>query len=244
MKFLVTGVLLCTIVIGCQKSSSNDKKEGTSLKMLAEFNTEVPEPSGLAYNSKTNTLFTVSDGNSTVYEIDFKGKILSSLKIDNVDLEGIALSANCDTMYVIDEAYNYVSQYLMDGKKLYTFPLNVATNPQHSLEGITVDDKNHLFVLNEKKPCLLMEFVNQKRVFDIELNYTKDCSDICYDKVLNCFWLVSDESKKVVKLSSKFEMLAEYRIPFKKGEGIAVVEDKIYIVNDGSQKLFVFEKPE
>lgn len=88
-----------------------------------------------------------------------------------------------------------------------------------------------------------MSIHNQKRVYNREINYTEDCSDICYDKVLSCFWLISDESQKVVKLSNKFEMLAEYSIPFKKGEGIAVVEDKIYIVNDDSKKLLVFEKP-
>ncbi|MFA7421380.1 MAG: SdiA-regulated domain-containing protein [Melioribacteraceae bacterium] len=246
MRFFVTGFLICALMLGCQKPSSNGKAgltKSPSLKLLSEFKTEIPEPSGLAYNSKTNTLFTVSDGNSTVYEIDFTGKILSSLKIDNVDLEGIAFSANCDTMYVVDEAYHYVSQYLKDGKKLYTFSVNVATNQQHSIEGITVDDKNHLIVLNEKKPCLIMEFVNQKRVSSRVLNYTEDCSGICYDKALSCFWLISDESQEVIKLSNKFEMLAEYSISFKKGEGIAVVGDKIFIVNDDNGKLYVFQKP-
>jgi uncharacterized protein YjiK len=246
MKLLMAICFFLVTILGCQNKPSNKNVSSrgiTSLSLIDEFKTEIPEPSGLAYNSKTNTLYTVSDGNSTVYEIDFTGKILNSHKIDNVDLEGIAFSDNCDTMYVVDEAYNYVSQYLMDGKKLYTFSVNVATNPHHSVEGITVDDKNHLIVLNEKKPCLIMEFVNQKRLASKEINNTEDCSGICYDKALSCFWLISDESQKVIKLSNKLETLAEYSISFKKGEGIAVVGDKIFIVNDDNGKLYVFQKP-
>lgn len=243
MKFLVTGVLLCTIVFGCQKSSSNDKNEGTSLKLLAEFNTEVPEPSGLAYNSKTNTLFTVSDGNSTIYEIDFTGKILSSLKIDNVDLEGIAFSDNCDTMYVVDEAYQLVAKYLRSGKKLSSFPVHVATKKDHSIEGITIDDQNHIVVVNEKAPCLLIRFNGKIELSRTEITSAKDCADITYDKTLNCFWLISDESKKVVKLSKSGLPLYQYSISFKKGEGIAVVGDKIFIINDDNGKLYVFQKP-
>lgn len=88
--------------------------------LINEFQTEIPEPSGLAYNSKTNTLFTVWIGNSTVYEIDFTGKILSSIKIDNVIWKELPFQLTA-IMYVIDEAYNYVSQYLMDGKKFIPF---------------------------------------------------------------------------------------------------------------------------
>jgi len=246
MRFLVTGILLFTIILGCQKSSSNGQVLTTnnpSLKLLSEFKTQVPEPSGLAYNKKRNTLFTVSDGNSTVYEIGFTGEILNSFKIDNVDLEGVAFSANCDTMYVVDEAFQLVAKYLMNGRKLSSFPVHVATKKDHSIEGITIDDQNHIVVVNEKAPCLLIRFNGEIELSRIEINSVKDCADITYDKTLGCYWLLSDESKKVVKLSKSGLPLYQYLIPFKKGEGIAVVGDKIYIVNDDSGKLFVFEKP-
>ncbi len=246
MRSLITAFLSLIIFLGCNKNTSNEKvtsADSTSLKLLAEFQMEVPEPSGLVYNSKTNSLFTVSDGNSTVYEIDFTGKILSLLKIDNVDLEGIAFSGNCDTMYVVDEAYQLVAKYLSTGKKLNSFPLHVATNKDHSLEGITLDNENNLMVVNEKLPCLLLKLNGTQEISRTEIESVKDCADITYDKELDCFWLISDESRKIVRLSKSCETLSEHSLPFRKGEGIAIVKDKIYIVNDDESKLYVFQKP-
>lgn len=246
MKMLVSIYLFSMFLLGCQKDPSDGNvvnTDSTALKLLYEYLTDIPEPSGLAYNSKTNTLFAVSDANSTVYEIDFSGGIKQSFTINSKDLEGIVFSANCDTMYVVDELNQMVAQYLSGGIKLSSFPVNVATDPKNSLEGITVDNNNHLFVLNEKSPSILLEFVNQKEIYSRELNYTSDCSDIFYDKALDCLWMISDESQKVVKLSKSGQSLAQYSLPFEKGEGITIVNDKIYIINDGNSKLYVFQKP-
>lgn len=232
--------------LGCQKDPSDGNvinTDSTALKLLFEYSTNISEPSGLTYNSKTNTLFAVSDGNSTVYELDFSGAVKRSFTINSDDLEGIAFSSNCDTLYVVDEQNQMVAKYLSNGTKLSSFPVNVATSPNNSLEGITVDNANHLFVINEKSPCMLLEFVNQKELTRKELSYTLDCSDIFYDKSLDCLWLISDESKKVVKLSKSGQLLAQYSLPFEKGEGIAIVNDKIYIINDSNNKLYIFQKP-
>lgn len=233
-------------LLGCQKDPSDGSvvnTDSTALKLLFEYSTDISEPSGLAYNSKTNTLFAVSDGNSTVYELDFSGVIKRSFTINSEDLEGITFSSNCDTMYVVDEQNQMVGKYLANGIKLSSFPVNVATNPNNSLEGITVDNSNHLFVVNEKSPGMLLEFVNQKEISRKELTYTLDCSDIFYDKSLDCFWLISDESQKVVKLSKSGQSLAQFSLPFTKGEGITIVNDKIYIINDDNGKLYIFQKP-
>jgi len=76
MKMLVSIYLFSMFLLGCQKDPSDGNvvnTDSTALKLLYEYSTDIPEPSGLAYNSKTNTLFAVSDANSTVYEIDFSG---------------------------------------------------------------------------------------------------------------------------------------------------------------------------
>lgn len=246
MKIFAAIYLLGMFFLGCQKDPSDGNvinTDSTALKLLFEYSTDISEPSGLAYNSKTNTLFAVSDGNSTVYELDFSGAVKRSFTINSDDLEGIAFSSNCDTLYVVDELNQMVAKYLSNGTKLSSFPVNVATSPNNSLEGITVDNANHLFVVNEKSPSMLLEFVNQKEISRKELTYTLDCSDIFYDKSLDCFWLISDESQKVVKLSKSGQLLAQYSLPFTKGEGITIVNDKVYIINDGNNKLYIFQKP-
>ncbi|MCX6134416.1 MAG: SdiA-regulated domain-containing protein [Ignavibacteriales bacterium] len=215
----------------------------TSLVQVAVYNIEVPEPSGLVYNSKNNTLMTVSDGNSTVYEIDFTGRILKSLVVPSSDMEGITLSSNCDTMYIAEETNQIITKYLINGTKLSSFPVNVATVLKHGPEGVTVDKNNHVFVLNEKFPTMILEYNQGKEVWRKEINFTLDCSDIFYESSTDCFWIVSDESMRVIKMSRSGDLLGSWSVPFTKGEGLAIVQNKIYIVNDAENKMYVFDKP-
>lgn len=247
MKRFFLVIFIISLLSGCKRNDPNGDDSSNdiipSLKLVAEYATAVSEPSGLTYNSRNNTLMTVSDGNSTVYEIDFMGKILHSTLIQSSDLEGITLSANCDTMYVVEETNQKVAKYLINGTKLSSFSVNVALNPKNALEGITLDENNNIFVLNEKSPRMLLEFSGNTEIFRKELDYSTDCSDIFYEMSTKAIWMVSDESRSVMKLSRGGELLARYSIPFVKGEGIAIVQDKIYIVNDSDNKLYVFEKP-
>ena len=171
----------------------------TALVELSVYNTSVPEPSGLVYNSKNNTLMTVSDANSTVYEIDFAGTILHSTVVQGSDLEGITLSPDCDTMYLAEEGNQQVSTYLINGTKISSLKVPVATEQNHSLEGVTIDNRHHIFVVNEKNPRLLLEFNGATEVARKEITTTLDLSDVSYDAALDCLWIVSDESQKVLK---------------------------------------------
>lgn len=231
---------------GCNQIDSKQEEELTAprLKQIAVYSTLVREPSGLAYNTRNNSLMTVSDADAAVYEMDFNGNIIKELKISADDLEGIALSKDCDTIYVAEERNQLISKFLFDGTKISSLKINVSTKENHSLEGVTLDNHNHLFVLNEKEPCLLLEFSGTTEIMRRILNFSKDVSDICYDDKLDCFWIISDESEAVVKVSKSGYAINKYSIPFTKGEGISLVENKIYIVNDLDGKLYVFEKPE
>jgi uncharacterized protein YjiK len=245
MKKIIISLLLLSFILGCKRNESNSSQAASaeSLTQIAVYPTSIPEPSGLAYNSKNNTLMTVSDHNSTIYEIDTTGNILNTITISGTDLEGITLSQNCDTFYVAEEANQLVTKYLSDGTEISSFSVNVAENTKHSLEGITRDNNNYLFVINEKNPCMLLEFNDNKELFRKELTYTTDISDIFYEEKEDCLWIVSDESEKVLKLSKTGTLLAEYSIPFAKGEGISIINDKIYIINDSTGNLYVFKKP-
>ena len=247
MKKLLLGILFTGFILGCGRSDPGGDDKNTEnipeLKQVAVYSTAVSEPSGLAYNSKTNSLYTVSDGNSTIYEIDFTGKVLNSFAIASADLEGITFSDNCDTFYVAEETNQKITKYLMNGTKLSSFSVTVATNIKNALEGVTMGANNHLFVLNEKTPGTLLEFLSDKEIYRKTLDYTIDCSDIFYDKNDSSIWMVSDESKLVVKMSNTGALLAKYSIPFYKGEGIAIVGNKIYIVDDSNGKFYIFEKP-
>jgi uncharacterized protein YjiK len=246
MRTALVIVVLSVVLFGCSRPESGVQANlptATPLNKIAEYTTIVPEPSGLAYNWKNNTLMTVSDQNSTVYEMDFTGRIIKSMVIPSSDMEGIALSANCDTMYIAEETKELITTYLINGTKLSSFGANVATVVKHGPEGVTIDRNNHVFVLNEKLPMMILEYVEGREVWRKEINYTTDCSDIFYEASTDCFWIISDESQLVIKISRSGELLGEWSVPFTKGEGLTIVQNKIYIVNDMDGKLYVFDKP-
>ena len=246
MKSILAVVALSLVALNCSRQEAGPESVVSTdppLHQVAVYALAVPEPSGLAYNSKNNSLMTVSDQNSTVYEMDFTGRILKSMVIPSTDMEGIALSANCDTMYIAEETNELIAKYLVSGTKLSSFPASVATVVKHGPEGVTVDKNNHVFVLNEKLPMMILEYNQGREVWRREINYTTDCSDLFYEYSTDCFWIISDESQKVIKLTRSGELLGSWSIPFTKGEGLTIVQDKIYIVNDGENKLYVFDKP-
>ena len=130
-----------------------------SLKPLAVYDLDISEPSGIAYNSKNNSLMVVSDGKPDIYEINFTGTILKTIPSTSSDMEGIALTKNCDTIFVVEETNKLVTSYLESGTRLNSFSFNVATDPKHAMEGIARNNINgHTFLLNEKLPCMILEF--------------------------------------------------------------------------------------
>ncbi len=242
-------LLLIFVFTYCKRNEPDGNivtpQDPNALAVVQEISlpTEITEPSGIYYNSSTNSLFIVSDSDPNLFEVNFNGQLLSRLNLDGVDMEGVTFSANNDTIFVVEETAQKVTKFTKNGMRLLSFPVNVATNSKHALEGLTIDNQNHLFVINEKEPTLLNEFVNNTLIYQKNIDYSLDISDICYDYVENCLWVLSDESGSIVKIDKKGNLLKTYKLPFTKGEGITIVGNKFYIVNDSNAKMYVFNKP-
>lgn len=238
-----------TITFACKSNQSNAVinkiQKITTLQPVnvIDLSSILIEPSGIVYNENSHSLLIVSDARPYIYVFDFNGKILNQISVSGVDMEGIALSKNSDTIYVVEETAKLVSSFSYNGTKINSMVVDVSTNPGHILEGITVDNNGNIFVINEKFPAMLLEFSGSKELSRQEITFTSDLSDICYDKSLDCFWIVSDESKKIIKIDRDGSLLGEWLIPFEKGEGITLVQDKMYIVCDSDSKMYVFQKP-
>jgi uncharacterized protein YjiK len=185
----------------------------------------------------------ISDNSPAIFKIDTLGQVLSSIPVTAQDIEGVALSPNADTIYVVEETPSLVSTFLSNSTKLSSFSVMVRTLPNHSLEGITIDNQGHVFVINEKSPMMMLEFSGQTELSRIQLGYTTDISDICYDGDADCFWIVSDESKMVIKITKAGALLGAWSTPVLQGEGIAIIGNRLYIVSDVEAKLYVFVKP-
>jgi uncharacterized protein YjiK len=240
---------VAVLLVGMMSCSRNEQStapltpSGQSLQLVTTYSLTITEPSGLAYSPVTRTLYMISDNRSEIFRIDTTGKVLGSIPVAASDIEGVAVSNSGDTLYIVEETASLLSTVLMNGTKVSSVPILVHTDPQHSLEGVTVDNAGHLVVINEKAPTMLLEFAGSTEVRRLLLTYSSDISDICFEASGDCFWIVSDESQKVMKLSRSGALLGEWSIPVQQGEGIAFIRDRCYIVSDIDAKLYVFVKP-
>jgi uncharacterized protein YjiK len=244
-NYLFIFLLLLTLFIVSCNDSETDSTEKYFLNPIAEIDLSsfLSEPSGIVYNSITNSFYVVSDTISKIFEIDLEGNLLNAININADDLEGISLSKNLDTIYVVEESDHLITSLLTNGSKIGSISINVSTNSSNSLEGITIDDRYNIFVINEKAPRYLIKLENNLEVSRVEITAVKDLSDICYDPILDCMWIISDESEKIIKITNSGSVIAQWQIPFSKGEGITLVNDKIYVVRDSDAKMFIFNKP-
>jgi uncharacterized protein YjiK len=71
---IVLFIVLMSVIIYCNLFNNNKKATATNLTPVEELKVKVPEPSGLYFDTINKTLWTVSDDNSTIYNLDLKGK--------------------------------------------------------------------------------------------------------------------------------------------------------------------------
>lgn len=83
-------------------------------------------------------------------------------------------------------------------------------------------------------------------------DYCEDLSDLEYESSSDILWVTSDMSKTVIATNrTTGEVIDSWNIPVRNSEGIAVTNDKIYVLTDPSSKksaqyvggLLTFAKP-
>ena len=240
-------IFFLALFAGCKRNepqASGVPSSDTSLTPVAVYDIAVSEPSGLAYCPKTNTLYMVSDGHSEIYEMSLTGSIIRTISISSNDMEGIVLSKNYDTLFIVEEGNYQVVKYLQNGTRVESFKCITGTDVKHAIEGITIDNDYNIYLLNEKNPCRLLKLTyGGAELWRKELTYTTDVSEVYYDKKTDCLWILSDESKALMKFTKDGVLLNKWNIPITQAEGLAMTDDMMYIVSDPEAKLYVFKRP-
>ncbi len=245
---LVVSLLLCLATAGCGRGepAGPTTPPTTTLQPIAQYSLapHVAEPSGIVYNPVHNTFLVVSDSHPFVYEVDFQGRLLSTITTTCSDLEGVGLSPHGDSLFVAEERLRRISIHRIDGSLLGSFLKDVATLANNGLEGVSVGPDGLVYVLNEKAPGMIIVCrPDGTELRRITLNLASDYSDLMVDADRGCLWIISDESRKVMKTDMSGNLLAEWNVPFAKGEGISIVRDTMYVVNDADAKMYVFPLP-
>ncbi len=237
-------ILITTSILSCQNSKKSSSTVA-KLKLLHTYKLKIPEPSGLSFDSKNKSLWTISDHNSTIYQITLKGKIKNSFKISWDDLEGITV-VNDSMIAVVSEKANSVILLDLTGSVLKSAKFKFRESINSGLEGIAYNENNgHYYLLKEKHEGILIECDSSlKEISKIKLNFAKDYSGIFYDKTENQLWIISDENRLLVVCDMKGNPIIKYKLKVPNPEGIAInfETNRIYIVSDSENKLFVFRK--
>ncbi len=243
-------ILFTTVFIltGCNLNDSTavtPPPDGSFIKKIAEYSTEVSEPSGLTLGRNGKCLWTVSDNTNHVYKISLEGKVLKELSYNGDDLEGIVYDKRDGSLWVVEEQLRQIVHIDTNGAELGRFDVtNLEGSGNSGLEGICLDNNFSFYVLNEKKPRLWAKLDSSfKAVIIKKIEFTEDLSGICSDTEVNKFWLVSDQSKMLFLWSPETGVLKSAKLDFPKAEGIAIDFENgiVYIVSDETGKLYVFK---
>jgi len=254
IAFILTAVLLF-ITSGCASQLGTATEELQELTLMAVYPLEIEDPSGLTLDVSGEFLWTVSDDpGDHIYKISFEGEILDVLTAyEGDDMEGITMNPNDGTLWVAEEKLRQIVQLTVEGEVLQVVNVPVEQNNRNDgLEGIAWNPANdHVFILNEKNPRLFIELDSQFNVhrtvsliFD-QPYHMRDVAGLYYQHEEEEFWIVSDDSEKIVVTDKELNPLRGYNLPADKFEGIAVDtnRERLYLVNDREEALYVFELP-
>ena len=220
-------------------------------RQLGVFPLNIKDPSALALDPDSETLWTVSDNpGGGIYRISFQGEILQHIEMDSDDLEGIIVDPVDNTLWVVEEKMRQLVNISRDGIELNRIQLNIDRDIENDgPEGITVNpNTGHFYVVNEKNPRQLHELNPQMEIIKTtNINFTgifklEDLSGISYNIVENTLWIVSDTSEKIVVTGLDAKPIKAYNIDVFDPEGIAVKADEriVFVVSDSDRKLYVF----
>ena len=231
---------------GChQLDSAAQTPEGETLALFYNQSLEVREPSGLALDPERKTLWTVGN-NSDVYQLDLEGAVLARYRGVGADLEGIAFSPVDSTLWVADESDNSLIQLSRSGQRLASHQVALSSEKNKGLEGICLDPQGKVYVLNEKRPGLLVALGPQLSVErQFALTFAGDYSDLAFDAQGGNFCVLSDEDRALFLWNSDRGVSRTFALPFANPEGVAVdpVGQRLYLVSDEEEELYVFGLP-
>ncbi|QDT30684.1 SdiA-regulated [Gimesia panareensis] len=231
------------------------------------------EPSGLALDPE-GALWTVCDQSKRLFQIDTNGEILATRKVDNRGLEGITFDAEGNILVVDEDAGKILKYDPATGKEIADRRLKDMDGfcavaryfeeaGNNGLEGITCDPlRSEILLLKEADPGLLIavsddlerivavDYLDGGRGFvDEELKpQAIDFSGLCYDRVRDLFWIVSDQASRVFtydrrrgKVIQQFSFGAAGK-PIRKAEGVTLDRESkyLYVVSDADAELVRF----
>lgn len=206
--------------------------------------------SGLTWDNATQTLIAVTNRPAQVMQLDEEGKVLQQIPLTNMeDTESITFIED-NLFFIAEERTRSITLIALDLLDThYTrlaphFVFDLGGKRNYGIEGIAYSKQHDtLFIANEKFPAAVYKIDGflrgHLRGFKIQklFSSTKDISGLAWDEVRQRLYVLSDESKMVREMDINGVIYREsdlgdiiQHIP--QPEGIAVHQDKLYIVSE------------
>lgn len=246
-KYLFAVLFGSLVAISCSDNSSDDGGDSKDdLELLSTYDVVVAEPSGLAINSLGNSLYTVSDNTAKVYKLNTKGEVTKVYSYKGDDLEGVSVFKG-NKLLLAEERSKELVEFDMGSETFLKHKINYQNNEDNSgIEGVAfAENLNAIFILNEKNPGKLIRLRSDFSVLTkYDLDFAKDYSGIFYESSSKLLWIVSDQNKTINKCTLKGDVLESYSVRISQAEGITISNDKIYVISDAEEKLYIYKKPQ
>jgi uncharacterized protein YjiK len=241
-SLLVLIPIVSELLTGCIGNSSCTPSHDSNKKSKDEssFQLSIPEPSGLAFSSSKDALYTVSDKNGVIYKISLKGDVLDKIPSGAHDLEGIDIDKTTGDIWIVEEKLQRIFHLDAEGNILDKIKdVNVRTKDNSGFEGIAKNG-NLLYILIEKNPGTMIVYnITSKQWNKHKLSFADDFSGIDYDVTDNTLWIVSHESQTLNHCNTDGSLISSQEIDVKQAEGVAIDRENgiAWIIDDGGHKL-------
>jgi len=239
--FLFLGIVFST---SCSDDDTQYIQED-SLELIASYKIGVLEPSGLTIDNDGEVLYTVSDNTGSIYELSTKGELLKTYNVEGDDLEGVS-TYTANKLLLAEERTKQIVEYDLSTGITSKHTINYENDFENNgIEGVAYKENDgSIFILNEQNPGKLIRLRSDfSIIIEYDLNFASDYSGIFYDVSLNNLWIISDQNKSLNRCTLQGVLIGKYPIHITQAEGVAITNDKIYIVSDIEAKLYVYKKP-
>lgn len=237
--------MIIVVMFSCEKDTGEQDQPQTpitQLQITESYSLDIKEPSGLCNSWNENEFLIVSDNSNKLYRINDKGQILDEFSFKGKDLEGVSYQEAGKIIWIVDEEQNKLNKLNKSGELQQEYELSYESHPSNKgLEGIAVNTiNNHVFMLNEGSPGLLLEFFNGEIINSIPLGFAPDYSGLYFHEETNQLWIASDEAKMIYQCSINGELIKIYQHTVDKAEGIIVnTEEQVFwLCSDSEDKLY------
>jgi hypothetical protein len=220
---------------------------------------KIPEPSGLCFHKKRNSIFVVSD-EGWLYEMDTDGFSHGEWRIPG-DLEAVTVNPATGLVYIIVEGDDIILEFDPESERISRrFPicrefqgdrnfLKKSEGYDNGVESITfVAQESHpeggtFYIGNQWDPSFIAELLvplnsggpvsAEAKIIRVLPFHIDDPSAMCYDCSTGLLNVVSDADNILVELTLDGILVAEYAFLADNQEGITWDSEKnLYIAQD------------